>query len=96
MPQKAGNREGVAMSVRTFEAVTDDKGNIRFNDVVHLPAHTKVYVVVPEETTPYAAIVPEPHDVRSSEIRFPLVRVDEEGLAKRLVKTIIEDDHANL
>jgi len=84
------------MAVQTFEAITDIKGNIRFADTVRLPAHTKVYVVVPEQTTPYSAIVQEPDALHPSAIRFPLVRIVEEGLAKRLVKTVVGDTDAEL
>jgi hypothetical protein len=84
------------MPVQTFEGTTDDKGNVRFADTVHLPAHTKVYVVVPEQVTPYSEIVREPDASPPSVIRFPLARVVEEGLAKRLVKTIVKDADAEL
>ena len=84
------------MPVHTIEAMTDGDGNVRFADTVRLPAHTKVFVIIPEQTLSYAEIVPKPHDVASSTIRFPLVRIHEDGLAKRLVKTIIDDSHADL
>lgn len=84
------------MSVQTFEAFTDANGSIRFADAVRLPAHTKVYVIVPEQTTSSTAIAPEIADLPASALRFPSVRVTEEGLAKRLVKTVVEDAHAEL
>lgn len=84
------------MPVQTFEAITDANGNVRFADTVRLPAHTKVYVLVPEQTTPYAEIVLATDELPASSLRFPLVRVMEEGLAKRLVKTVIEDADAKL
>ena len=84
------------MSVQTFEAVTDDDGSIRLTDAMRLPAHTKVYVIVPEQTTPYAEIAPEINVSPASTMRVPLARVMEEGLAKRLVKTVVEDAHAEL
>ena len=52
--------------------------------------------VDPEQTTPYTAIVPKSNDLSSSMMRIPLVRVTEEGLAKRLIKTIVEDASAEL
>jgi len=84
------------MSVQTFEALTDANGNLRFAETVRLPAHTKVFVVIPEQTIPYAEIVPATRDLPPSEIHFPLVRVTEEGLAKRLLKTIVGDADAEL
>ncbi len=84
------------MPVQTFEAMTDDDGNVRIAGTVRLPAHAKVYVVVPEQSTSYAKIAPNLTDVASTTLRFPLVRVDDEGLAKRLVKTVVEDSHAEL
>ncbi len=84
------------MPVQTYEAITDDSGNVRFADAVRLPAHTKVYVVVPEQTTAYTAITPEINDLPSSAMRLPLVRVTEAELAKRLVKTVVEETHAGL
>ncbi len=84
------------MSVQTFEAETDDDGNVRFAGTVRLPAHAKVYVIVPEQTTSYAEIVPYPTDLSVTAVRFPLVRVDDEGLAKRLVKTVVGDAQAGL
>jgi len=84
------------MSVQTFEALTDANGNLQFAETVRLPAHTKVFVVIPEQTIPYAEIVPETRDLTLSSIHFPLVRVTEEGLAKRLVKTIVGDADAEI
>ena len=84
------------MPVQTFEAITDANGNVRFADAVRLPAHTKVYVVVPEQTTSYAGIVLETDNLPPAAMRFPLVRVTEEGLAKRLVKTVVKDARAEL
>ena len=48
------------MSVQTFEAITDDDGNIRLTDPVRLPGRTKVYIVVPEQTTPYHKLRQKP------------------------------------
>ncbi len=84
------------MPVQTFEALTDENGNLRFADTVHLPAHTKVYIVVPEQATSYAEIAPETGEISPASMRFPLVRVTQEGLAKRLIKIIVEDTHAEL
>jgi len=84
------------MSIQTFEALTDANGNLKFAETVRLPAHTKVFVVIPEQTVPYAEIVPETREQSLSMIHFPLVRVKEEGLAKRLVKTIVGDADAEL
>ena len=81
--------EEMVMAVQTFEALTDANGNLQFAETVRLPAHTKVFVVVPEQTISYAEIMPETHDVTPSMIHFPSVRVTEEGLTKRLVKTIV-------
>jgi len=47
----------MVMCIQTFEAITDDNGNIQFADTVRLPAH-QVYVVVPEQTV-IQGIVPE-------------------------------------
>ena len=82
------------MPVQTFEAVTDADGNLQFAEGVRLPANAKVFVVIPEQTTPYAEIAPEACEATPSVIRFPLVRVTENGLAKRLVKTVIGDAQA--
>lgn len=84
------------MSIQTYEAITDANGSVRFADTVRLPAHTKVYVVVPEQTTSYTAIAPEIADLPDSALHFPSVRITEEGLAKRLVKTVVEDARAEL
>ena len=84
------------MSVQTYKAFTDANGSVQFVDAVRLPAHTNIYVVVPEQTTSYTAIVPEIADLPASALRFPSVRVTEESLVKRLVKTIVEDAHAEL
>ena len=83
------------MSVQTFEANTDAEGSIHFADAVRLPAHTRVYVVVPEQTVAYTDIAPLPDAPPASIMNFPFVRVVEEGLAKRLVKTIVEDSNVH-
>ena len=79
------------MPVHTFEAITDDEGNIRLADTVRLPGHTKVYVVVPEQTIAFSQIAPDINALPASALRYPLVRVTDEGLTKRLVKTVVED-----
>ena len=84
------------MPVQTFEALTDDNGVVRLNGAAQLPAHTKVYVIVPEQTISYAEIAPETADLDLTTIRFPSVRVVDEELAKRLVKTVVGDVHAEL
>ncbi len=84
------------MSVQRLEAVTDEEGNIRLAETVHLPALTKVYVIVPEQTMRYAEIVPKADTLSLDTMRFPSLRVQDAGLAKRLVKTIVEDTHAEL
>ena len=84
------------ISVQTIEALTDANGNLQFAEAVRLPAHTRVFVVIPEQTIPYAEIVLETRDLALSTIRFPLIRVTENGLAKRLVKTVVGDAHAEL
>jgi hypothetical protein len=81
----------IVMPVYTFEAITDDDGNIRLADTVRLPGHTKVYVVVPEQTTAFSQIAPDISTSPASALRYPLVRVTDEGLTKRLVKTVVED-----
>lgn len=82
------------MPVQTFEAVTDDKGEVRLTTKIRLPAHTKVCVVIPEQTVSYEEIVPE--TVSPATMRFPSLRVLDGKLAKRLVKTIVEDARAEL
>ena len=84
------------MSVQTFEALTDDNGIVKLNGAARLPAHTRVYVVVPEQTISYTDIFPVSSDFSASEIRIPLFRVVDEELAKRLVKTIIGDANADV
>ncbi len=84
------------MPTQTYKAITDANGNIQFADTVFLPAHTKVYVIVPEQTISYAEIVPETDNLLPATMRFPLVRVVEEGLTKRLVKTVLENACAEL
>jgi len=96
MSNDGSRSERFAMSVQTYEAITDADGSVRFADAVRLPAHTKVYVVVPEQATPYTAIAPEIVDLPASALRFPSVRITDEGLAKRLVKTVVEDARAEL
>jgi hypothetical protein len=88
--------EEMMMSVQTIEAFTDADGNLQFAEAVRLPAYTKVFVVIPEQTIPYAEIVPETLGLPLATIRFPLVRVAENGLTERLVKTVVGDAHAEL
>lgn len=83
------------MPVQTFEALTDSNGAVRLTGEARLPAHTKIYVV-PEQTISYNEIVQETADLPLSALRFPLVRVVDEELAKRLVKTIVGGIHAEL
>ncbi len=52
--------------------------------------------MIANQTTPYAAIVPEVNASLHAETHIPLVRVMEEGLAKRLVKTVVEDANAEI
>ncbi len=92
-PQRTG---AIAMSVQTYEAFTDADGSVRFADAVRLPAHTRVYVVVPEQTTIYSQIAPEIADLSATALRFPSIRITADGLAKRLVKTVVEDACAEL
>ena len=106
------------MSVQTFEALTNEKGEVQFAEFVRLPAHTKVYVVVPEQTEMVSNVVPvltsNPVDDRSEQVtaysqirpnaptldpsalHFPSVRVVDNELAKRLVKTIVGGADARL
>ena len=84
------------MPVQTYEALTDDNGVVRLNGAARLPAHMKVYVVVPEQTISYTEIMQGTIEAPPSTLRFPLVRVTDEELAKRLVKTIVGDVHAKL
>ena len=84
------------MPVQTFETLTDADGNIRLADIVRLPGHTKVYVVVPEQITDYSQIVPTVEPLSSPTLRYPLVRVEDAGLMQRLRKTVVENADAEI
>ena len=57
-----------------------------------MTAPTRVHVVIPEQTISYNEIIQDISDLPLSHKRFPLVRVMDEELAKRLVKTVIEEN----
>ena len=56
-----------------------------------MPANTKIDAV-PEQIISYAEIMQRPTETPLSDKRFPLVRVMDEELVKRLVKTVIEEN----
>jgi len=78
--------------VQTFEAITGDDGNIRLADNVRLPGQKKVYAVVPDRTTDNYQIAPHIDTLSASTLHYPLVRVTDEGLTQRLVKTVVRDE----
>ena len=82
------------MPLQTLEAVTDEMGNLQFTDSLRLPAHSKVYVIIPEQTVSFNEIAPGINNSILPTVNFPMVRVEDEGLAKRLVKIIVEEAHA--
>ena len=82
------------MSVQTLEAITDEKGNLQLGDLSKLPAHSKVYVIIPEQSVSFLEIASQSGCSTPPGVNFPMVRIDDEGLAKRLVKTVVEDFNA--
>ena len=82
------------MPVQTLEVETDENGKLQLSDFLELPAFTKVYVIIPEQSVPYDEIVSQPACPIPPTVNFPMVRIDDAGLAKRLVKTVVEDANA--
>ena len=69
-----------------LEATTYANGDIRLDQPLNLPAHMRVYVVVPKQSEQYSAIVPQ--EYHDGTLRIPFVRIVDDGLAKRMVKTV--------
>ena len=82
------------MPVQTLEAITDEKGNLQLSDFPKLPAHSKVYVIIPEQSVSFNEIFSQPVCSPPSNVNFPMVRIEDEGLAKLLVKIVVEDPGA--
>jgi len=66
------------MDVTTYEAVVED-GKVRLPDGVHLPDHTKVYVVVPCKVTRKHVTVVSPRLVHAEQFANFAKEVTEEG-----------------
>jgi hypothetical protein len=64
---------------RTFEATVD--GQIKLPETVHLPDHTKVFVVVPEAEV-------ERFTIGTGDDGLPIIRTNNGVITSRLVKEI--------
>jgi hypothetical protein len=69
-----------AMKTTTYEG-TVENGQIKLPDAVHLPDHTKVFVVVPD-------MKPEPFTVTTGDDGLPLIRATNGIITSQLVKDI--------
>lgn len=67
------------MKTTTYE-VTVENGQIRLPDTVHLPDHTKVFVVVPESKESFAVVM--------GDDGLPLIRTTNGIITSQLVKDI--------
>lgn len=67
------------MKVTTYE-VTVENGQIRLPDTVHLPDHTKVFVVVPESKENFVVVM--------GDDGLPLIRTTNGIITSQLVKDI--------
>lgn len=76
------------MPVQTLEVVTDEKGNLQLSDLSKLPANSKIIVIIPEHSVSFNEVVSQPVRINLRAVNFPIVRIEDEGLAKRLVKTV--------
>jgi hypothetical protein len=68
------------MKSTTYEG-TVENGQIKLPDTVHLPDHTKVFVVVPEPKV-------EPFTIITGEDGLPIIRTSNGVITSRLVKEI--------
>lgn len=81
---KGGSATLEADMIQTYEAVYED-GVIRLTDDVHLPEHTRVFVIVPEATVVPANRIGSPrlvHPEQAADFVKEVVeeQVSEEGL----------------
>ena len=63
------------MPVQTLEATTDEKGNLQLSDFPKLPAHSKVYVIIPDHSVSFSEVVSQPACSPPSNVNFPMVRI---------------------
>jgi hypothetical protein len=68
------------MKTTTYEGIVEN-GKIKLPDAVHLPDHTKVFVVVPD-------MKPEPFTVTNGEDGLPVIRTKNGIITSQLVKDI--------
>ena len=68
------------MKTTTYEG-TVENGQVKLPDTVHLPDHTKVFVVVPDSRV-------EPFTVTTGDDGLPLIRTTNGTITSQLVKDI--------